>query len=194
MKKQILKDCIYHSKIKEHLKIKDSILLEIENDDVEFLKTTNAYYSDNVSKLDWTKCRDLTRKWVEIFLPHFNSAIQEIFAESPYTCLNLEEAWYQQYLNSNTHGWHDHGGHFTGVYYLEFPPTSAKTELFVPFDNSFIQIDALEGDIIVFPTHIVHRAMMNGNDRKTIISFNLTITGDLNLAFLSDNYNKNQLN
>ena len=42
--------------------------------------------------------------------------------------------WYQQYLNGDTHGWHIHGQHFTGVYYLEFPDGCSKTEVCSPFN------------------------------------------------------------
>ena len=83
--------------------------------------------------------------------------------------------WYQQYTKNNTHGWHIHGENYTGVYYLEFPKGSSKTELIDQYNiRKKITVNAKEGDIVIFPSFIIHRAPKIINDiRKTIISFNL---------------------
>lgn len=191
MEKKPLKDCIYHSKVLEHNTIKDFLLNEIQLDALESLEATaDKNCIHKISKLDWNKSTDFDRNWVKSFLPYFSSTVGKIFTNSPFNSIDLKQIWYQQYLKSDIHGWHIHGCHFTGVYYLEFPLGSAKTELFLPLDNSFEQVDVVEGDIIVFPSHIIHRSMINHHHRKTIISFNFDIRNDLNFIFLSDRYNE----
>jgi hypothetical protein len=50
-----------------------------------------------------------------------------------------------------------------------------KTELIDPFKvNKKIIPDVKEGDIIIFPSYVIHRApIIDNNIRKTIISCNL---------------------
>jgi len=61
------------------------------------------------------------------------------------------------------------------VYYLELPDNAPKTELIDQYNiNKKITVDAKEGDIVIFPSFVIHRApKMLTDDRKTIISFNL---------------------
>jgi len=190
MNKIILKDCVYHDKVKNHIDIKDFILNEIENDlEAETANIKDDYFDNSISKLDWYYANNFDRKWVQLFLPHFNAVIDNFLLSSLNTGITLNEMWYQQYLNNDSHGWHVHSGHYTGVYYLEFPNESSKTELFYPFDNTFHTIDVIEGDMIIFPSHIIHRGMLNKSVRKTIVSFNFSINGDkLNTSGLSDFY------
>ena len=179
MKKLILKDYIYHTKVKEHHNIKNFILDEIEKTNKESLKVANNYFNDSIDKLDWSESEDFERPWVKFFLPHFSDTIDEFLKDSLYCGIQLKDMWYQQYLNDDTHGWHIHGYHYTGVYYLEFPKKSSKTELIFPFNNKLQKINNVsEGDIIIFPSHTMHRGLPNKSKRKTIISFNFNIMCD----------------
>tara|TARA_B100001939_G_C16858748_1_gene580823 strand:+ start:505 stop:1083 length:579 start_codon:yes stop_codon:yes gene_type:complete len=178
MKKHILRDYIYHSEIKDHLKVKNFILNQIEKNNKESLEVTNSYFTDSIDKLDWNESKDSERPWVKFFLPSFTNAVNEFLKNSLYCGIQLKEIWYQQYLNNGTHGWHIHGHHYTGVYYLEFPNKSSKTELIFPFNNKSQTINVSEGDIIIFPSHIIHRGLPNQSKRKTIISFNFDIVDD----------------
>ena len=175
MKKIQFDDCICQSKIKNHSAIRDKILFEIDKCDDDNLSSVDSYYSDSISKLDWSKSSDTERPWVKIFLPEFCEDIKEIVSSMCYNKINIKEMWYQQYLEGDTHGWHIHGQHYTGVYYLEFPEGCSKTEICSPFDLRKKQIDAVEGDFIVFPAHCIHRGLPNKKIRKTIVSFNFDI-------------------
>lgn len=183
-------DCICHSKIDNHFSIRDNLLSLISFCDGESLGDRNNYYTDNISKLDWTKCKDLNREWVQLFLPYFFDKAMKIIASMGYNELRLVEMWFQQYLQNDTHGWHIHGQQFTGVYYLEFPKSCSKTEICSPYNFEVKCIDVVEGDIIVFPAHFTHRGLPNNQDRKTIISFNFDViantdTPSLNLKTLN---------
>ena len=180
MKKIQIDDCICHSKIKNHFKIKDDILSEIDKCDDDSLSSTDSYYSDSISKLDWSKSSDTERPWVKIFVPEFCEDIKEIISSMCYYKISIKHMWYQQYLEGDTHGWHIHGQHYTGVYYLEFPEGSSKTEICSPFSLNKKQIDVKEGDFIVFPAHLIHRGLPNKTMRKTIVSFNFDVIANTN--------------
>ena len=100
------------------------------------------------------------------------------------TGMSLVKIWYQQYLEGNTHEWHIHGNHFTGVYYLEYSKGNGKTEICSPYSMRTVKLTPKEGDIIIFPAHWIHRALPNNKKRKTIISFNFDlemVDPDINL-------------
>ena len=180
MKKIQIDDCVCHSKIKNHFNIKDDILSEIDKCDDDNLSSVDSYYSDSISKLDWSKSSDTERPWVKIFVPEFCEDIKEIISSMCYYKISIKHMWYQQYLEGDTHGWHIHGQHYTGVYYLEFPEGSSKTEICSPFSLNKKQIDVKEGDFIVFPAHLIHRGLPNKTMRKTIVSFNFDVIANTN--------------
>ena len=177
MKKIKIDDCICHSKIKEHLDIRDSILSEIDKSSDGNLKQLDSFYTDSISKLDWDMSANPDRPWLKIFLPVFLENLQEIIISLGYLKLYVKNVWYQQYLEGDTHGWHIHGEHFTGVYYLEFPEGCSQTEIVSPYDLKVTKIDVVEGDFIIFPAHYIHRGLPNSKKRKTIISYNFSIDG-----------------
>ena len=173
MKKIQIDDCICHSQMRSHSQIKDQILHEIDRDAMSHDLKTEV---DSIAKLDWNNRRYPDRPWLKIFLPEFTKEVEELVTTMSYTGINLKEAWYQQYLEGDTHQWHVHGENFTGVYYLEFPEGCSKTEVCSPYNSRIIEVDAVEGDLIVFPSHYLHRGLPNHKDRKTIVSFNFDIT------------------
>jgi len=170
VKKIRIDDCICHSHIDNHYKIKDKIL--------SIIKERDDYKQDNISKLDFSNSTDLERDWVKIFLPEFSKSLIKVIRSLAYRGIRLNQVWYQQYLDGGDHGWHIHGGHYTGVYYLEYPEGSAKTEICSPYNFKNKQIDVTEGDFIIFPAHWMHRGMVNNTERKTIISYNFNILVD----------------
>ena len=178
MKKIQINDCICHSKIKEHLEVRNSILSEIEKLSDGNLKQKDSFYTDSISKLDWNVSDKPDRPWVKIFLPVFIKNLQEVLDNLGYFKAVIKNVWYQQYLEGDTHGWHIHDDHFTGVYYLEFPEGCSQTEVASPYDLKAVKINATEGDFIVFPSHYIHRGLPNTKKRKTIISYNFSAIGN----------------
>lgn len=174
MRKIKFNDCIIVSKFSEHSKIKNKVLSLIGETDDEKYVLNDSYYGDSISKLDWNRCDDMNRDWVKSILPSLSKEIIEMMSDQAYTSLKLSEIWYQQYEENDKHGWHIHGEHFTGVYYLEYPPSCSKTRICSPFDLRSKDLDVVEGDIIIFPSHWIHSGLPNGKERKTIISFNFS--------------------
>ena len=178
MKRIKVDACVCRLKLRDHHKIKDRVLSDIDRSFSESLSPSNSYI-DSVSKLDWSQSKDFERSWTKIFLPSFHITMKEFLAGSGYKDeknVQLNDVWYQQYLEGDSHGWHVHSDHFTGVYYLEYPRGCSKTEICSPYSLKTKKIDASEGDIIVFPSHWIHRGPSNkSKNRKTIISFNFNL-------------------
>ena len=175
LKKIRFNDCICQSKLIDHSEVRDKILYEIDNSVGD---EDNDLYSPHISKLDWTKSSNFERPWVKIIYPKFFSTLKDMVNSMGYMGVSLANMWYQQYLEGDTHEWHIHGHHFTGVYYLEYPRGCSETEFCAPFDLKYKKINAVEGDLIVFPAHCIHRGLPNGKLRKTIISFNFDAIAD----------------
>ena len=157
-----------------HNELKASLLNLFDEQFTESLEITDSYYSDNISKLDWSRNRDFSRPWVKLFQNYFFESLTEISRECGFQRIKVSELWFQQYEKDGTHGWHIHGGNFTGVYYLELPNEVPKTQIIEPYmQNKIIVPDVQEGDFLLFPSYTIHRApLVSSNLRKTIISWN----------------------
>jgi hypothetical protein len=161
-------------KLNNHKEIKNNLLTLIEESDAERLIQKDDYYSDDISKLDWHKNTDNTRPWVKYFEPYFKNQISKMIYELGFTNCMPVCIWYQQYLKNSTHGWHTHSENFTGVYYLEMDETAPKTQIIN--SNKILNLNVKEGDFVIFPSFLAHRAPINlSKNRKTIISFNFNV-------------------
>ena len=178
MKKIRFDDCICKTQLVDHKRIKDSLLNLIKTDPhLESINRVDEYLSDKISKCDMDLCRDLNRSWVKKLIPNLGISLQKMLSSLGYTGYSVMDIWYHQYAEGDTYGWHIHGLQYAGIYYLEFPKGCGRTEMCSPYSLKSRKIDAEEGDVIIFPAHLIHRALPNGKERKTAISFNLDIDG-----------------
>jgi hypothetical protein len=166
----ILKD-----KFEKHNFYKDK-LLSIINNQKDCLKN---YNKDKLKKCDWNESKDFERLWVKLIIDDLK---KQFFKFTDYLGLErftIHELWNQQYDNNGEHGWHVHGHNYTGVYYLNFNEKCAKTRLLDPYTKKyFIDIEAEEGDIVIFPSSVIHTSQIQKtNFLKTIISFNISFDG-----------------
>ena len=175
MQEITIKTKILLDKLKGHNKIKKNLLKLIDDYKADSLKHKDFYYDDLIEKLDWNSSRITNRPWVQVLLPfiekHFIKCTKKLNLKDFY----IRALWFQQYGKNGTHGWHVHEQNYTGVYYLELPKSAPLTELIDPTNikNRF-KIKAKEGDIVLFPSFVIHRSgKMKTKDRKTIVSFNL---------------------
>jgi len=156
----------YHDKVKSHL----LTLL----DDAEFSSPHVPGAEVQISKTDWHLCTNTQRPWFQYFKDEFLDTLLSIYRNLGYGGFRLNEIWFQQYLTNSQHGWHTHGSNFTNVYYLELPKDSPKTELIEPFTKKRFYLDVEEGDLVTFPSFVLHRTEPNLSvNRKSIISFNV---------------------
>ena len=163
----------------------------------ELLKKINAYnaepfisYSGNsdnldayISRCDWNDAKqDKHRNWVDFFLPHLRIDLLESLKEINHTNYTIQQIWFQQYETDSVHGWHTHSSTWTNVYFLELPYGTPKTQ-YLDSNNQICEFNVKEGDILTFPSHIIHRAPINTcSRRKTIISWNMN--SDINTKIL----------
>lgn len=160
----------------QHNDIKDKILKLIDDNKYETLQEEVGVFSNRITKLDWNSGKDLTRDWAKFCYPILQEELTKIINQIGYVECHIEDLWFQQYYHNDTHGWHTHGHNFTVVYYLELDKESPKTELIDPADqDKIITPEIKEGDILIFPSYVIHRApVLNNKIRKTIISANIT--------------------
>jgi len=158
-----------------HKEIKSQLLSLIAETKSHTEFNRNKKFDDSISKLDWNSKSDLNREWVKLIKPHLQNKFDYFAKNLNYESTLINHIWFQQYKINDSHGWHLHGENYTGVYYLEHPKGSPGTELIDQTDiNKRIIVDANEGDVVIFPSFIIHRApRVNTNIRKTIISFNI---------------------
>jgi hypothetical protein len=174
MKKIKLNSVCLISKFKKHLFYKDALLHLFEKEK-EYSVDVDNYYTDKISKLDWSKSTNFNREWIKLIkkdlINHFNDCASFL----GYQKIILKDLWFQQYKKGDTHGWHIHGENYTGVYYVEYNKMCGNTQLIDSFNqNKLINLNTKEGDIVLFPSTVIHRASIQKNDlRKTIISFNI---------------------
>jgi len=162
-------------KFNKHKEIKENLLNLLNNTNSENLQSIDNYYSDKISRLDWFDKTNWKRKWVEYIIEdlisHFKNQVKKLNLSD----VIINALWFQQYNKSDTHSWHVHGDNYTGVYYVEFDKKCPPTQLIDPITEKLIKIKVKEGDIIMFPSFVIHRApLVKNNTKKTIISFNLT--------------------
>jgi len=166
---------------KEHKQIKDNLISLIKETNSDTLKINNDYFNDLIHRLDWDKSKDVKRKWVKYLIPYLQKYFNEIANKLGYLEVDIKNLWFQQYNIYGKHGWHTHAENYTGVYYLKFSKNSAKTELINPFSqDKKIIINAKEGNIVIFPSYVIHRATEQlENTEKIIISFNFNFMNPL---------------
>ncbi len=92
------------------------------------------------------------------------------------------EVWFQKYEHNMNHAVHTHGPMgFSSVCFIEYDKNLHKPTTFIsPFANYITgeleryEPDVEEGDVIFFPSNLLHYAPVNLSDKiRTIMSFNL---------------------
>lgn len=169
-------DCAYSiSKFEGHNALKDEVLKLIDSS--KYFSPVNSDVETNITKTDWPLATDMSRPWVQPLLSDFMDHMLKAYKELGYENFSITEIWFQQYMHESQHGWHVHSRNFTNVYYLEMPTDGPKTLLISPFDqHTVIEADVSEGDTMIFPSFVIHKAPKNlSNKRKTIISFNADV-------------------
>ena len=108
----------------------------------------------------------------------------ELFEKDVGFNLISSEVWFQKYESNMNHAVHNHGPTgFSSVCFIEYDKHNHNPTTFIsPFGNYITgeleryQPDVEEGDIIFFPSNLLHYAPTNlSKITRTIISFNLDI-------------------
>ena len=170
-------ECAYIvTKFKQHKEIKDTLLTLVSKSQSQ--EVIDSGCETNISRADWHDAQNFKREWTRVFLEHATAPILNIYKELGYDGYTLHDLWFQQYYKNSGHGWHTHSANFTNVYYLELPPSTPRTKIINPYNQTdIIEVEVEEGDILAFPSFVIHKAPPNISDqRKTIISYNINST------------------
>jgi len=91
---------------------------------------------------------------------------------------NIMNMWYHQYTEYEIDGisWHNHwpGSQWSAVYFVEVP-VNKFTEFLNPETQETINVSAQDGDMVIFPSWMLHRAPKLETGNKTIIAWNMDI-------------------
>ena len=165
-----LNTCAFLQPIKEHLKIKKILL--------DYIKTIRPnrsgnfdgnIYNTDYNKPDWC-AKPYSKKIIDILTPYLNNITKELEAKE----LQITNFWFQQYNKGSYHTWHRHiKCNWTNVYYVEMPENAPQLDLVDGYNKQIIKpFKVKEGDLLTFPSNIIHRSPINKGPMKTIISFN----------------------
>jgi len=174
----LIKTPILKCFFQEHKKLKKEILEMINSSKADNLYCKDSYMNDAIYRLDWKDSNNFERNWVKVFKPHLENTLKNLIYKIGLTKIILYNVWYQQYQQQGKHGWHTHGNNFTGVYYLDFDKKiHPTTDILNPLNpKEIISMDTEEGDLIAFPSYLIHRGGLNlSKNIKTIISFNFDV-------------------
>jgi|TARA_B110000977_G_C10921121_1_gene433141 hypothetical protein len=149
---------------KRHKELKKTLLSLID----ELPKNSEK----TIHNTDWNLSKEYEKKYLNLFYLNINEHMMSLCKEFNCDKWFIDNGWFQQYKNCDEHGWHNHPKcQFSNVYYLELPDKNMTTEF---YDGQ--EIEASEGDILTFPSYLIHRSKPNlTNKRKTIIAFNSSL-------------------
>ena len=175
-------DCAYLiAKFPYHDQLKSDLLQSISKGNSSCVIDPGC--DTNITSTDWNDATNFKREWVQRFINPFKEFGLSMYKELGYDGFTLHEIWFQQYQQSSGHGWHTHSSNFTNVYYLEMPDGAPKTKIVNPYNQTdVIEIDVEEGDMLIFPSFVIHKASANTiKEQKTIISYNINATYSNNI-------------
>jgi len=168
---------IFISCAQDHATIKPKILEVIASADkfshswgTGRITNTDFHVKDNFSK-------GISEQYWDMFKPNAFQHLSKLCDFFHVPKFNISTYWFQEYHLGDQHSWHTHGDcMFSNVYYLSLPDGACKTTFRI-FGKE-VEFDVSEGDIISFPSHIVHCSKEHkGQQPKVVISFNASLGG-----------------
>ena len=139
---------------------------------------TTPKYSIRSEDIQLTDCDwHLRESYPKTYWPYAFDAISPCITQSAvemeFSRWEIGDHWYQWYEQGDYHNWHTHGNSmFVGVYYALLP--SGSPSITFNWQGELITFDVEEGDVIIFPAYLRHKASVNeSSETKVILSFNL---------------------
>lgn len=164
----------HYPRVKQHEEYKSMLLkqLWLNHNHTEHGMRTDFFHNDK---------EKIIPAYYKIVTSALDEYLQEIEGNVGFR-LKICSMWYQMTSGGQSHQVHTHGA--TGlscVWYLEFDPEVHKATTFYapfhdPLSGDMIQHtpEVQEGDLVVFPSFLMHEQEGNDSDkRRTIISFNI---------------------
>lgn len=163
--KNILDRFIAVVRVQEHQRIKEEILELL----VDGLKPSGGPLQRALT--DWN-INDLQEEYQQRLNRYLLSYFGEYCMMTHHERFKIDKQWFVDYQDGNVGtAWHSHACQFSSVYYLVLDNPDERTQfrdVEVPF--------AEEGDLIIFPSFLVHRSP-KAKGRKIVISTNFNVDG-----------------
>lgn len=161
---------IFIGELPEHLSIKQMVLDKIS------MMPEGEYIGgkSRISKCDYDLPKFFKREYADLVRPCLLKYMLNLGNSIGYNDVQIHNLWFQQYKQDSVHHWHIHYNcQWTNVYYLDLNDNNPKTQILEFLSKEIIDMPIKEGDVLTFPSSIIHRAPPNKhNSVKTIISFN----------------------
>lgn len=149
---------------------KQAILHAIESSpQSSFKDKANSIYNTNAYT-------SLDNNWESLVLPAIQQSAdviaQDNFPEGGVK-LTVSEPTLYQYQKGDFSYYHVHGNcNYNAVYYVELPPENST--VFINREGKEFRIDVKEGDLVVFPSILMHGSKVNHTEQtKTVIGASL---------------------
>ena len=116
-------------------------------------------------------------RYFPLFFENAHSLFDEICHKYWASSFDVDYVWFHQYHFNEYDGWHMHSkSNISMAYLLEIPDLEYGTEFVDIQKNTTFQPKVSEGDVLIFPSHIIHRApLIRSNIRKTTIGININL-------------------
>ena len=140
-------------------------------------------YFESISKSDWytnadpiyfkDKVKNDSNSYYGLLKSNLDYIRDNILPDKHKEALVISNGWFHQYQKLDYYWWHNHPDcRWSLIYYVQLAENGPITEFENHFGNT-IKPDVKEGDIIIFPGWLKHRAPPNlSTETKTILSFN----------------------
>ena len=163
------------TKINDHDFLKPQILSKIKS--MGTFSYRVPQHGQNIYNTDWHLSQNFNRSYAGLLNNVFRTVLSNIdstlgFKKDIGDSLDISGVWFQQYLNGDFHGWHNHPDSiYNSVYYVDLPEGTSKTTFKI--NNEEVSFDVNEGDVLSFPGYLTHCSKPNETDKmKTVVVFN----------------------
>ena len=164
----------FQTKVENWSEHKDRILslLDLEQCDDHY----TDYHKNNAKLIESNEFASYGEEVVDVLRPALEQ-FNEVYPNN----INIKLMWAQKYGSGHLHQIHNHGAlGYSAIFYAQFDGTHKATSFYAPYMD-FIEGNVLEyvpevseGDIIFFPSVLMHQCHpVQSDTERIIISFNI---------------------
>lgn len=158
-------------KHENHAKMKDQLMEIINTAEGGELRNNWNW----VTHTDWNVRKEAKREYWDLFWNDVKDQFDELLRlKFRHIDWELDNYWFQQYQNGDWHHWHRHPQTaWNCVYYLEKPTDSPDTVFWDAEAQDVVSGPVEEGDILMFPSQVVHCVPEITGGQRTVIVWNI---------------------
>ena len=179
-----------HGKLKTHSEIKDELIKLIKESPSHSLIDETEVVSNSDMNF-----KDTMRPWLPLFYEHITPYMEEFAVTFMHEFWSIHDTWFFRYKKGEYSQWHVHPHcSWTNVYFLNLPDPKLKTTFLDVKTGQEVQVaEVREGDILSFPSTIIHCSKVNKSDEeKIVVAFNSDIYDTLvHKKYPVETYGKN---